>query len=135
MIVLQKLRTVQAKNLALNGTVTVSANGQGTLDDPQLTATLQLPTLEVREKSIAGVRAEVHVANKRADLTLDSQVAQAAVRARGRVNLTGDYNTDASIDTAAIPLDALLAPFASSVPEGFQGQTEEHTSELQSHLN
>ena len=127
-IVVQKLRTVQAKNLALNGTVTVSANGQGTLDDPQLTATLQLPTLEVREKSIAGVKAEIHVANKRADLTLDSQVAQAAVRARGRVNLTGDYDTDASIDTAAIPLDALLATFASSVPEGFQGQTELHAT-------
>ncbi len=127
-IVLQKLRTVQAKNLGVNGTLTATASGQGTLDDPQLAATLQLPTLEVRDKSIAEVKAEVHVANKQANLTLASQVAQASVCARGRVNLTGDYDTDASVDTASIPLDVLWATFASGVPEGFQGQTEFHAT-------
>jgi translocation and assembly module TamB len=127
-IVLQKLKTVQAKNLGVNGTLSLSAGGQGTLDDPQLTASLQLPKLDVKQKSIAGVKAEVHVANKQADLTLDSQVAQASVRARGHVNLTGDYETDASIDTTAIPLDVLLATYTSSVPEGFQGQTEFHAT-------
>jgi translocation and assembly module TamB len=127
-IVLQKLQTVQEKNLAVNGTLSVSASGQGTLDDPQLIATVQLPRLDVKQKSIAGVKAEVHVANKQADLTLDSEVAQASVRARGHVNLTGDYETDASIDTTAIPLEVLLATYASGVPEGFQGQTELHAT-------
>jgi translocation and assembly module TamB len=127
-IVLQKLKTVQAKNLAMNGTLSLSASGQGTLDDPQLTASLQLPKLEVKQKSISGVKAEVRVANKQANLTLDSQVVQATVRARGRVNLTGDYETEASFDTTAIPLDVLLATYASSVPEGFQGQTEFHAT-------
>jgi len=142
-IVLQKLRTVQAKNLAMNGTLSLSASGQGTLDDPQLTASLQLPKLDVKHKSIAGVKAEVHVANKQANLTLESEVAQATVRARGRVNLTGDYETDAAIDTTTIPLDVLLATYASSVPEGLQGQTEFHAtlngplkdkSKLEAHL-
>jgi translocation and assembly module TamB len=127
-IVLQKLKTVQAKNLAVNGTLTVSASGQGTLDDPQLTGSLQLPKLDVKQKSIAGLKADVRIANKQADLTLDSEVAQATVRARGHVNLTGGYETDASIDTSAIPLDVLLATYASSVPEGFQGQTEFHVT-------
>ena len=127
-IVLQKLHTVQAKNLAVKGTLSLSASGQGTLDDPQLTANLQVPNLEVKKKSIAGVKAEVHVANKQADLILDSQVAQAFVRARGHVNLTGDYDSDASIDTSVIPLDVLLATYASGVPEGFQGQTELHAT-------
>ncbi len=127
-IVLQKLRTVQAKNLAMNGTLTVSASGEGTLDDPQLTAMVQLPKLEVRQKAVSGLKAEVHVANKRADLTLDSRVAEASIQARGHVDLTGDYETDASIDTAAIPLDVLLATYAGSVPEGFHGQTEFHAT-------
>jgi len=127
-IVLQKFHTVQAKNLAVNGTLSLSASGQGTVDDPQLSASLQLPKLEVKQKSIAGVKAEVHVANKQANLTVDSQVAEAFVRVRGHVNLTGDYETNASIDTAAIPLDVLLATYASSVPEGFHGQTELHAS-------
>src|SRR5260370_6340921 len=37
-VVLQKLSMVQAKNLPLTGTLTASARGQGTLDNPQLTA-------------------------------------------------------------------------------------------------
>ncbi len=127
-IVLQKLRTVQAKNLAMNGTLTVSASGEGTLDDPQLTATVQLPKLEVRQKAVSGLKAEVHVANKRADLTLDSRVAEASIQARGHVDLTGDYETDASVDTAAIPLDVLLATYAGSVPDGFRGQAEFHAT-------
>jgi translocation and assembly module TamB len=127
-IVLEKLRTVQAKNLAVNGTLALSASGEGTLDDPQLTATVQLPKLEVRQKAVSGLHAEIHVANKRADLTLDSRVAEASIQARGHVDLTGDYETEASIDTAAIPLDVLLATYAGSVPEGFHGQTEFHAT-------
>ena len=127
-IVLQKLQTVQQKNLAVNGTLTLSARGQGTLDDPQLTASLELPRLDVKQKSIAGLKAEVNVANKQANLTIDSQVAQSAIRARGRVNLSGDFDTDATIDTAAIPLDVLLATYVSSVPEGFKGETELHAT-------
>jgi len=127
-IVLQKLHAVQAKNLAITGTLTVSVQGQGNLDDPQLTASIQLPKLVVQQKSISSLKAEVHVANKQADLTLDSEVAQAAVRARSHINLTGDYETNASIDTAALPLDVLLATYAPTVPEGFKGQTEFHAT-------
>jgi len=125
-IVLQKLKAVQEKNLAVNGTLSLSASGQGTLDNPQLTAILQLPKIEVQQKSIAGVKATVDVTNHEADLVLDSQVAQAFVRARAHVNLTGDYETDASIDTATVPLDVLLATYAGGIPGGFQGQTEFH---------
>jgi translocation and assembly module TamB len=127
-IVLQKLKAVQAKNLSIQGSVTVTASGQGTLDDPQLTASIRLPKLEVKEKSIMGVKADIHVANKRADLTLDSQIAEASVRGRGHVDLTGDYPVEASFDTAAIPLQALLATFSSQAPEGFSGQTELHAT-------
>ncbi|MGA8620589.1 MAG: translocation/assembly module TamB domain-containing protein [Candidatus Sulfotelmatobacter sp.] len=127
-LVLQKLHTVQAKNLALAGTLSASANGNGTLDNPQLSAVLQLPQLAVRDKSISNIKAEFQVANQKADLTLDSKLLDASVQARARVNLTGDYDTDASIETTAIPLDVLLATYLSSVPEGFKGQTEIHAT-------
>lgn len=127
-IVLQKLRTVQQKNLGVQGTVTIAANGEGTIDNPQLTASIKLPKLQVQDKSILGVSADLHVANKQADLSLDSQVAQATIRARGHVDLAGDYQTNASIDTSAVPLDALLAAVSSRVPDGFSGQTELHAT-------
>src|SRR5258708_18561587 len=85
-IVLQKLRAVQAKNLALQGTVAVSANGEGTIDDPQLTASIKLPKLEVQQKSLLGVNAEIRVANKQADLSVESGAAQQPRRAPGHVD-------------------------------------------------
>ena len=93
-VVLQKLHAVQAKNLPLAGTLTASASGAGTLDNPQLTAVLELPQLRLRQNSISAVKAEVRVANHRADLTLHSQLANASVQAHGSVNLTGDHETE-----------------------------------------
>jgi translocation and assembly module TamB len=142
-IVLQRLRAVRAKNLAMQGTAAISANGEGTIDDPQLTASIKLPKLEVQQKSLIGVSADVRIANKRAHLTIDSEVAKASIRARGNVDLTGDFQTDASIDTSALPLEVLWATFSSSVPQGFSGQTELHAtlkgplknqSQLEAHL-
>ena len=127
-VVLQKLHTVQAKNVPLTGTLKATASGEGTLDNPQLTATLELPELQLRQNSISKMKAELQVANQRADLNLSSQVAQSSVQAHGRVNLTGDYYTEAAIDTTSVPLDPLLAMYVSSLPEGFKGETEFHAT-------
>jgi translocation and assembly module TamB len=142
-IVLQKLRTVQAKNLSVQGTVAISANGQGTLDDPQLNASIQLPKLQVQQYSIVGVKADMRLAHKQADLSVDSEVAKSKLQARAKIDLAGDYQTDASIDTSVLPLEVLLATFTNSAPQGFSGQTELHAtlkgplknkSQLEAHL-
>lgn len=127
-IVLQKLNAVQAKNLALTGTITASARGEGTFDNPQLTAVLELPKLEIQQKSISKLRAEAHIANQRADLSLNSEVAESSVKAHAQLRLTDDYYTDASIDTTVVPLDVLLATYVGRIPQGFQGQSEFHAS-------
>jgi len=127
-VVLQKLSTVQAKNLHLAGTLTASASGQGTLDNPQLTAVMELPQLHLRQNSISRLKVELHVANQRADLALGSQVAQTSVRMQAQVNLTGDYYAEAAIDTGNVALDPVLAMYLPSVPDGFQGETELHAT-------
>ncbi len=127
-VVLQKLQTVQAKNIPITGTISASVKGEGTVDNPQLEAVLQLPEIEIRRNSISELKAELHVASHFADLNLDSRVAQASVHVHGHIALTGDYETDAAIDTGTIPLDALMAAYAPSVPQGFQGQTELHAT-------
>ncbi len=142
-VVLQKLSMIQAKNLPLTGTLTASARGQGTLDNPQLTAVMDLPQLQLRQNSISQLKAELHVANQRADLALSSQVAQTSIRMQARVNLTGDYYTEAAMDTGKVELDPVLAMYLPSVPEGFQGEAEFHatmkgplkdTSQVEAHL-
>jgi translocation and assembly module TamB len=127
-LILQKLHAIRAKNMGLSGTVSISAHGHGTFQDPQLSAVLQLPQLEVRDKSISNIKAELQVANQKADLTLNSKIVDASVQGHATVNLTGDYYTDASIETSAIPLDVLLATYLTSVPDGFKGQTELHAT-------
>ena len=127
-IALQRLQIVQAKNLPLTGTVIASVRGEGTVDDPQLEATMEVPELQAKGKSISDLKAEAHVAQHRLDANMDSKVSQIAVRAHAQVGLTGGYDTRANLDTGAIPLETLFAVFSSSVPAGFQGQTEVHAS-------
>jgi translocation and assembly module TamB len=127
-IVLQKLRTVQAKNLAIGGTVRASATGDGTIDNPQLTATVFIPKLATPQTTIGAFQADLRVANQKADVHLQSNVDQAPVKADGRIDLTGNYYTEAAIDTGAIPLEQLWAAHGSGAPTGFQGQTEFHAT-------
>ncbi|HET9409877.1 MAG TPA: translocation/assembly module TamB domain-containing protein [Candidatus Sulfotelmatobacter sp.] len=127
-VVVQNFQTVQEKNLAVTGTISASVNGEGTLNDPQLVATIQFPQLQIRKDTISGFKAQLQVAQHRANLALDSKVAQASIRARGTVALADDYNADATIDTGSISLAPLIATYTSSPPDGFQGQTELHAS-------
>jgi translocation and assembly module TamB len=127
-IVLQKLQMVKAKDVPLTGTVTASVNGDGTLDDPQLNAVVQLPQLQVRQNSISGLKAELDVAHHYADFNLNSKVSEASIHAHGRVALSGNYYTEAVIDTNTVPLDALMATYAPTVSQDFKGQTELHAT-------
>lgn len=127
-IVLQRLQTLQAKNLPLTGTITASVQGEGTVDDPQLLATVTLPELQAKGKTISELKAQARVGQHRLDLNIDSKVSQVALHAQGQVALTGDYDAQAQFDTGTIPLDALMDAYSSSVPTGFQGQTEVHAT-------
>ena len=89
----------------MSDTITASASGKGTLQDPQLTATVQIPQLQVRQASVKAIKAQMSLADHHANLTLDSEFANAFVRARSEVNLTGDYYTVAAIDTKGLPLE------------------------------
>jgi translocation and assembly module TamB len=142
-VILQKLQIVQDKNLGISGTVTISASGEGTLDNPQLAAEMDLPQLQLRDKSISQIKAQLTVANKRAELTFDSQVAQSSVHSKADVDLSGNYYAEAVIDTTAVQLDPLFALFSSNLPQGFKGETELHatlkgplkdTSRLEAHV-
>ncbi len=127
-ITLQKLQLLQQKNLPLQGTLFASASGQGTVENPQLTASIQIPKLELRGKSVDNLRADLNVANKRATLSVNTEAEKTFLRTRVQVGLTGDYPANASIDTSSIPLGAILASLSTSVPEGLQGQTELHAT-------
>ncbi len=127
-LVLEKLHAVQARNLALLGTLTASATGGGTLDDPQLAATLEIPQLEMQQATVSGIKTELHLAHQRADFTLGSSVSQTHLQAQGTVDLRDEYYTEGSLDTTKIPLEPLLAIYVPSIPPQFEGATDLHLS-------
>src|SRR5258708_732792 len=143
-IVLQNLQTIRARNVSLTGTVNASVTGQGPPDHPPFDAIVRVPELQLQQGSISGLDGEIHLAQHRADITLDSKVSEAFIKARGHVDLVGDYYTDAAIDTSQVSLAPLLQAYLHNVPEGFQGQTELHAtlkgalkdqSKLEAHLS
>ncbi len=127
-IVLQRIHAVQERNLGVAGTLTISAKGAGDLDNPQLTALIQIPELKAQDKTISHVRADVNVSNQRANLVLASDIVDASIRGNATVDLKGNHYAEATVDTGKIQLAPLLALYAPTLPQGFQGETELHAT-------
>ncbi len=125
---LEQLQSVKAQNLQLTGVVNVSASGKGTLNDPQLVASVTVPQLAVQGQTIQNIKLQANVANHVADVSLDSQAVNTSIRGRGRINLTGDYETVAALDTQSIPLAPLIAAYAPAQAGNITGQTELHAN-------
>jgi translocation and assembly module TamB len=125
---LDQLRTLKARNLQAIGVLNLRASGQGSFQNPQFTASLAVPQLKIQDQTISGLALQVDVANHVAKLALDSQMVNTSLRARGTVNLTGGYYTEATVDTQAIPLQAVLAAYAPSQAANITGQTELHAT-------
>ena len=87
--------------------VSIDAKGQGTFDNPQLDATIQIPRLVVQQQTISNIRLQANVANHQATAQLTSSAVNTAIKANAKIALTGDYPADATLDTQGIPLGPL----------------------------
>ena len=125
-IQLDQLQALQAQHIDAKGVVSLKASGQGTFDNPQLEATLQVPQIEMQNQKIADVNLHMDVANHLATANLTSSAVGTMIRANAKVKLTGDYLVDATFDTQAIPLQPLFAIYAPDQAADLTGQTEVH---------
>jgi translocation and assembly module TamB len=125
---IQKLETVKARNLDAAGTVAIKANGQGSFDNPQLTASIQIPSLTIQKQQVANIKLDANIANHIANATLSSAALNTNIQAKARVNLTGDYETDATLDTQNIPLQPIVALYSPANASTLSGATELHAT-------
>jgi len=125
---LDQLQVVKAHHLAISGVVNLSANGRGTLDDPQLTAHLDIPELRAQGQTIEHLALQADVAHHAANITLDTSAVNTNIRGHATVQLTGDYMADAVLDSQSIPLQPLIAAYAPSQAGNVTGQTEVHAT-------
>jgi translocation and assembly module TamB len=125
---LDQLQALKAKNIDAKGVVGIKANGEGTFDNPQLNATLQIPQIEIQNQKMADLNLQMNVANHLATANLTSSALGTAIRAGAKVNLTGDYPVDATLDTQSIALQPIFAIYAPDQAADLTGQTELHAT-------
>jgi translocation and assembly module TamB len=125
---LDLLQAIKDKNLQLTGVLNLNASGRGTVQDPQLVATAEIPSLVVQGQKIEGIKLETNVANHVANVAVDSKALNTNLRGRATVNLTGNYETVATLDTRAIPFAPLVAIYAPEQAGNITGQTEIHAN-------
>ena len=129
-LALDQIQAVQMRDLNIHGKIAITASGRGTVKDPQLNAKFEIPDLEVQDRQISGVRAELNVARQQAQFTLHSEYAKGTIEGKGTVALTGERNATASLDVTLMPIDALLAAAgdAANPAAGVTGETEIHAT-------
>lgn len=125
---LDQVQNLKAKNIDATGVVTINAKGQGSFDNPQMNASIQIPSLVIQKQTIDQINLQLNMANHAADATLRSSAVHTAINAKARVNLKGDYPADATLDTQGIPLQPLVAAYAPEQADAVSGQTELHAT-------
>ena len=125
---LDQLRELEAKGIDAVGEVSIDARGQGSFDNPQLTASARIPQLTLQDQKMSGIELNGSLSDHWAHATLNSAVLNTSIQAKATVQISADYPADISLDTATIPLAPLLALYAPDESDGVSGQTEMHAT-------
>jgi translocation and assembly module TamB len=125
---LEKLQTVQARNIQVAGGVNLNVSGKGTVKDPQLQATIEVPQLQMQKQTVQGLKFQTTVQNHVASIALDSDVAKVLLKARGTVGIEAPYMTDIRLDSGKIDFQPLVALYAPAQAADLSGQTELHVT-------
>ncbi|HWF90987.1 MAG TPA: translocation/assembly module TamB domain-containing protein [Terriglobales bacterium] len=125
-IQLDKLQTLLAKNIKVEGVLNVSAHGQGSVKNPELTASVESPQFQIHDQKLGDLKLHANIANHVANIVLDAHAVNTIISAKATVNTTGDYQANATADTQSIPLQPLIAAFSPAEAANVSGQTELH---------
>ena len=125
---LGQLEMVKEKNLQLEGVLNADLSGQGTIHNPALQATIEVPQLSIRNQKINNLRLTASVANRAAKFDVSSEVLGTHVGGHGTVQLTDGYSADIAFDTQALPLQPIFAIYAPAEADNLTGQTEIHAT-------
>ncbi len=123
-----QLAAVKNSGMNISGKLDLTASGQGTFSNPQLTATLTAPQVKIEDQVINALTLKTNVANHVANVALDTQAIQTSLRARATVQLTGEYVANATIDTQPIPLAPIVDLYAPTQAGNITGETEFHAT-------
>jgi translocation and assembly module TamB len=125
---LEKLQTVIQRNMHVAGGVNLNLSGKGTVKDPQLQATIDIPQLQIQKQTVQGLKFQTTVQNHVATIALDSNIAKVFLKARGTVGIETPYMADIHLDSGKIDFQPLVALYAPAQAADLSGQTELHAT-------
>lgn len=111
-----------AKKIA--GSLNISVTGRGNMRSPQLDARFDSPKLQIGEQEIDSFTAQASVAQQKAAFDVAAGVTGANFRTHGTMDLTGDFQMTASIDSELIPLNSILATLLPQAAADIHGSTQ-----------
>ena len=123
---LARVQTLQQRAGSVNGLLTATISGEGTISEPQLSSRVQIPDLQVNGQKFEKTEAQLSMAREHAEFSLNSVVADGYVQAKGGVDLKGQYLSNATMDVRALPLGPLLAKYYPKQGQDLQGGLELH---------
>jgi translocation and assembly module TamB len=125
---LEKLQTVIQRNMHVAGGLNLNVSGKGTVKDPQLQATIDVPQLQIQKQTVQGLKFQTTVQNHVATIALDSDIAKVFLKARGTVGIETPYMADVHLDSGKIDFQPLVALYAPAQAADLSGQTELHAT-------
>lgn len=120
---LDQFAALKARDIQANGVLSLSASGQGSFDNPELEATVQSPSLTVSNQTISALKLQLNLANHIANVAMTTTALNAPLAAKATVHLTGDYLTDASLNTPVLSLQPILALYSNEASD-ISGQAQ-----------
>jgi translocation and assembly module TamB len=131
-LVLERIDALQQSAGNVKGQLTGDVSGSGTLDNPGLTAHIQIPDLVVRGERLESVNVQLDAKGKHTEFRLASNVDQTTIQAKGSVELTPGYPASVTLDTGVVPIGPLLARFMpnsqSNPQQAADGKLELHAT-------
>jgi translocation and assembly module TamB len=119
-IQLSKLDTVHKASPNADGTLTFTADADGTVTEPNLHAKLSLANLVVQGKPIGELSATAHSVGSDVVYNLDSTLVGAKLSAAGQTSLVGDFQTNAKLTLSGLDIANGIELFA---PGSFKGSS------------
>jgi len=115
---LAHIRRIQNEQYPVVGAVDFQARGSGPVDAPSLQAALHVRNLSLARESKGEVDVEAHTVGKALETHVEARLNTATLDMNGETQLSGDYQTRASLDVSKFDIDPILRTFSVSGVRG-----------------
>jgi translocation and assembly module TamB len=119
-LLLSKFDTIRAANPGADGVLSFTASANGTLQQPNLQASLSLADMTLQGKAVGQLTATAHSTGSDVFYDLHSTLVGAQVSATGQTSLMHDYQTQAKVTLSGLDIGNAIALFA---PDSFKGSS------------